>query len=87
MDATNEIWQKLTYFFTGAMMLEGIVYFKIVTVIFLLFYLFYNIIVVRQVSLMNKFLATNLSSSTKVVAWAYCLFTILVLLLVISLPA
>lgn len=60
---------------------DGIV--KYIAIGLLLFYLFYALLIVRQVTLMNDFLETKLSSWTKIASVIFLLYTFFVLVAVI----
>ncbi|MFH1407974.1 MAG: DUF5657 family protein [Patescibacteria group bacterium] len=53
--------------------------FEIVVPVFLLFYAFFAILVVRQIYLMNKALITGISFYIKLIGWLHFAFALLVL--------
>ncbi len=58
---------------------------KIILTIFVLFYLLFSLLIVRQVSLMNEFLETKLSATTKFLSIIYFVITLVILVLVLFL--
>lgn len=74
----NQIFTN-NYPYSGKMIL------KIIFLVLMVIYLFYTILVVKQVYMMNKFLDTKLSPWTKVIAWLYFGLTLIVIVAICSL--
>jgi hypothetical protein len=52
-------------------------------VVFLIIYLFYAFLVMKQIGMMNRFLSTTLSPWTKILGLIYVLYTLFLLLAIL----
>ncbi|OIP97916.1 hypothetical protein COT69_01885 [candidate division WWE3 bacterium CG09_land_8_20_14_0_10_39_24] len=60
------------------------VVFEIATLVFLLIYALFSLLVVRQIYLMNKALITGIASYIKLIGWVHLAFALMVLFILVS---
>lgn len=80
----DQVWEAIASLFSTEEHLPAIKFFKIAVAVFLVVYLFYTFLVLRQVKLMSQFLATNISPIARIITWIYFVYTLFLLLAVIA---